>query len=55
MYFIPNASPDYEGIYFYLEDSSFVRVGRDQQYAPDLSDFVMLDARVIGFSAKFAE
>ena len=53
VYFIPNNTPDYEGIYFYLEDGSFVRVGMDQIYTPNLSDFTMLDARLIGFSAKF--
>ena len=29
VYFIPNSSPDYEGISFYLEDGSFVRAGLD--------------------------
>ena len=53
VYFIPNRTPDYEGISFYLEDGSFERVGLDQSYSPNLSDFVMLDARIIGFSAKF--
>ena len=48
-------TPDYEGISFYLEDGSFERVGLDQSYTPNLSDFHMLDARIIGFSAKFGE
>ena len=26
-YLIPNATPDYEGISFYLEDGSFLRIG----------------------------
>ena len=50
---IPNGTPDYEGIYFYLENGSFERVGMDQTYSPNLSDFIMLDARLIGLSAKF--
>ena len=29
VYFIPNLTPDFEGIYFYLEDGSFMRVGLD--------------------------
>ena len=29
VYLIPNDSPDYEGICFYLEDGSFERVGLD--------------------------
>ena len=53
MYFIPNVTPDYEGISFYLEDGSYLRVGMDQTYSPNLSDHIMLDARLIGFSAKF--
>ena len=53
MYFIPNVGPDYEGIYFYLEDGSFERVGLDQSYTPNLSDFIFLDSRMIGISAKF--
>ena len=55
VYFIPNNSPDFEGISFYLEDGSFERVGLDQPYTPNISDFHMLDARIIGFSAKFGE
>ena len=55
VYLIPNVSPDYEGIYFYLEDGTFQRVGLNEAYTPNLSDFTMFDARLIGFSAKFAE
>ena len=29
VYFIPNKTPDYEGISFYLQDGSFERVGLD--------------------------
>ena len=54
VYFIPDAGPDYEGLVLYLEDGSYERVGLDQAYTPVLSDFQMLDARLDGFSAKFA-
>ena len=53
VYFIPNVTPDYEGISFYLEDGSFKRIGMDQSYTPDLSDFYIPDTRIIGFSVKF--
>ena len=53
VYLLPASSPDYEGIYFYLEDGSFERVGMDDTYSPNLSDFIMLNARLIGLSAKF--
>ena len=29
VYFIPNVSPDFEGIVFYLEDGTFHRIGLD--------------------------
>ena len=48
-----NNTPDYEGVSFLLEDMSFVRFGKDESYTPNISDFHMLDARLIGFSAKF--
>ena len=53
MYFILNNTPDYEGISFYLADGTYLRVGLDQSYYPNLSDHTLLDSRLIGFSAKF--
>ena len=53
VYFIPNYSPDYEGISFYLEDGSFARIGMDESYTPNLSDYIMLPSRLIGFASKF--
>ena len=52
-YLIPNLSPDIEGISFVLEDGSFVRVGMDQRYTPNISDHVIFTSRLIGFSARF--
>ena len=36
-----------------MEDGTFLRVGLDQAYTPKLADYTMLNARLIGFSAKF--
>ena len=52
-YFIPNDTPDFEGISLQLEDGSFVRFGMDESYSPSISDFVVFTSRLIGFSAKF--
>ena len=48
-----NRSPDYEGIFFRMEDDSIHRIGLDEAGTPSLSDFTMLERRLIGFSAKF--
>lgn len=55
IYFIPNLTPDFEGISFLLEDGSYLRIGEDEPYTPSLADHSMLSSRFIGLSVKFYE
>ena len=48
MYLVINATPDFEGISFELEDGTFRRIGADQDYTPQSADHTKLDARLIG-------
>ena len=53
IYFVPNVSPDFEGISFLLEDGTFERIGKDEIYTPSVSDHTILSSRLIGLSVKF--
>ena len=53
IYFIPNGTPDFEGISFLLEDGTYKRIGEDMIYTPSRSDHTILSSRLIGLSAKF--
>ena len=53
IYLLPNVTPDFEGLFFLLEDGSILRIGQDKVYTPVVNEFTMLNARLIGFSAKF--
>ena len=54
IYFIPDNDPDFEGISFLLEDGSIERIGRESNDDPSITDFMMLQGRLIGLSVKFA-
>ena len=45
-------TPEYEGIFFLLEDGTIERIGRDEAHNPVPSEFTMLTSRLIGMSMK---
>ena len=47
-----NISPDIEGMFFLTEDGQEYRIGEDEA-APDIIPYHMLDHRLIGFTTKF--
>ena len=53
MYFIPHRSPEFDAIVFLLQDETYQMVGYMNGYTYDLSDFTMLNSRLIGLSALF--
>ena len=54
LYFVPNYSPDIEGIFFLTADGGVSRIGEDEAASPTPSDYQMLGARLIGFETRFA-
>lgn len=45
-------TPEYEGLFFMLEDGSIKRIGRDKDHNPVPSEFTMLTSRLVGMAAK---